>query len=159
MDILSQNMTILHNMANLLLEKETIYSEEVDQIMAGADYKHVAKELEKREKTRKRKEAKKRKAAEIEKAKQLQELKIKAAEALSSAGVITKQELDVIKQETQKMEQAAQTQSSKKAKPKRSSDKSVEAAEKPKAKPRTNSGAGKTTKSTKSNNSNDKNEQ
>lgn len=159
MDILSQNMTILHNMANLLLEKETIYSEEVDQIMAGADYKHVAKELEKREKTRKRKEAKKRKAAEIEKAKQLQELKIKAAEALSSAGVITKQELDVIKQETQKMEQAAQAQSSKKAKPKRISDKSVEAAEKPKAKSRTNSGAGKTTKSTKSNNSNDKNEQ
>lgn len=156
-DILKQNMNILHNMANLLLEKETIYSEEVDQIMNGADYKEVAKELDKREKTRKRKEAKKRKLAEIEKAKQLQELKIKAAEALSSAGVITKQEFDVIKQESEKLEQSLQVDEKPKAKV------AVETKTQQKAKLEKETGAKTTTKNstkpTKNNNSNDKNEQ
>lgn len=102
-EILSNNRSILDNMSNLLLEKETIYSDEVDKIMKGADYKEVAKELEKKERQRKRKEAKKRKEAEEAKAKQLQELKLKAAEALNSAGVITKQELQIIKEENLKL--------------------------------------------------------
>ena len=103
--ILSDNRDILDNMSNLLLEKETIYSEEVDKIMAGVNYKEIAKELDKKEKNRKKKEEKRRKEAELEKARQLHELKVKAAEALSSAGVISKQELELIKEESKRLEQ------------------------------------------------------
>ncbi len=35
--ILNDKIDVLHNMANLLLERETIFSEEVDQIMEGVD--------------------------------------------------------------------------------------------------------------------------
>ncbi len=117
-EILNTNKDKLENMTKLLLEKETIYSDEVTAIMEGKNYKEVAKDLEKKEKLKKKKEAKKRKDAEIERAKQLQDLKLKAAEALSSAGVITKQELEAIKEEGKAIEQkitgsSKQTKSSK----------------------------------------------
>ncbi len=128
-EILTKNRNILDNMANLLLEKETIYSDEVDKIMKGVDFKEVAKDLDKRERARKRKEAQKRKVAEEEKAKQIQELKLKAAEALSSAGVITKQELEVIKEESQKLNAPAEEKPVKKEK---------SATRKPKAENKTN---------------------
>ena len=98
--LLTENRSILDNMANLLIEKETIYAEEVDAIINGADYKEVAKKLEeKAEEAKKRNEERKRKAEE-ENFKRMQELKIKAAEALTNAGVITKQDYEMIKNET-----------------------------------------------------------
>ena len=98
--LLTENRKILDNMANLLIEKETIYAEEVDAIINGADYKEVAKKLEeKAEEAKKRNEERKRKAEE-ENFKRMQELKIKAAEALTNAGVITKQDYEMIKNET-----------------------------------------------------------
>ena len=103
-EILTKNHKVLENMARLLLEKETIYSEEVDQIMKGTDYKEVIKDIDRRDRNKKRKEAKKRKIVEQEKEKQLQELKLKAAEALSSAGVITKQELELIKEQSKQLQ-------------------------------------------------------
>jgi len=126
-DILTTNRSIMDNMANLLLEKETIYADEVDRIMKGENFKEIAKDLEKKERSRKRKEAKKRKIAEEEKAKQLQELKLKAAEALSSAGVITKQELEVIKEENNKLAKPE-------SKPEPESNKPAKNASKPKTK-------------------------
>lgn len=118
-EILTKNRHILDNMSLLLLEKETIYGEEVDRIMKGDDYKDIVKDLDKKERARKRREAKKRKAAELEKAKQISELKLKAAEALSNAGVITKQELEVIKKESETLQQ----EDTKKEKPKPKSKK------------------------------------
>ena len=98
--LLTENRSILDNMANLLIEKETIYAEEVDAIINGADYKEVAKKLEeKAEEAKKRNEERKRKAEE-ENFKRMQELKIKAAEALTNAGVISKQDYEMIKNET-----------------------------------------------------------
>ena len=98
--ILTENRNILENMANLLIEKETIYAEEVDAIINGADYKEVAKQLDKKVEEAKKRNEEKKKRAEEENFRRMQELKIKAAEALSNAGVISKQDLDMIKSET-----------------------------------------------------------
>ena len=98
--VLLKNRNILDNMAKLLIEKETIYAEEVDAIINGVDYTEVVKKLEqKAEESKKRNEERKKKAEE-ENAKKMQELKLKAAEALTNAGVISKQDYEMIKNET-----------------------------------------------------------
>lgn len=98
--ILTDNRKILDNMANLLIEKETIYAEEVDAIINGADYKEVAKKLDEKAAESKKRNEERKKKAEEENFKRMQELKIKAAEALTNAGVITKQDYEMIKNET-----------------------------------------------------------
>ena len=98
--ILTDNRSILDNMAQLLIEKETIYSEEVDAIINGANYKDVAKSLEVKEAEAKKRNEEHRKKAEQENLKKMQELKLKAAEALTNAGVISKQDYEMIKNET-----------------------------------------------------------
>lgn len=52
--LLTENRAILDNMARVLVEKETIYNEEVTLLMQGASYKEVLEEMEKAEGTRKK---------------------------------------------------------------------------------------------------------
>ena len=47
--LLSENKSILENMARVLIEKETIYTEEVDLLMEGKDYKEVLAYMEEHE--------------------------------------------------------------------------------------------------------------
>lgn len=47
--LLSENRTILENMARVLIEKETIYTEEVDMLMEGKSYKEVLAYMEENE--------------------------------------------------------------------------------------------------------------
>ncbi len=47
--LLSENRSILDNMARVLIERETIYAEEVDMLMAGKDYKEVIEHMDKNE--------------------------------------------------------------------------------------------------------------
>lgn len=96
---LEDNRQILENMAQLLLEKETIYTDEVDMLIKGVDPKEVAKSIDKKEKTRKRKEEKIKKEQEIEQAKKLQQVKLQAATALNKAGILSTSELEMIKKE------------------------------------------------------------
>ncbi len=56
--ILKDNKDLLEEMAKLLLERETIYKEEVDMIMAGKKTEEIVKYMEKREKEQKAKEEK-----------------------------------------------------------------------------------------------------
>ena len=44
--LLSEHRAILDNMARVLIEKETIYTEEVDLLMEGKDYKEVLQYME-----------------------------------------------------------------------------------------------------------------
>ncbi len=44
--LLKDNISILENMARLLVERETIYTEEVDMLMAGDDYKKVMEAMD-----------------------------------------------------------------------------------------------------------------
>ncbi len=47
--LLSENRSILDNMARVLIEKETIYTEEVDMLMEGKSYSEVLKYMEEHE--------------------------------------------------------------------------------------------------------------
>ena len=47
--LLKENRSILDNMSRVLVEKETIYTEEVRMLMDGATYKEVIEEMDKRE--------------------------------------------------------------------------------------------------------------
>lgn len=98
--ILTENKNVLENMAKLLLEKETIYSEEVDLVMKGMNYQEIVKIIDKKDKAKQRKEARKRKMVEEEQAKRMQELKEQAAQALNKAGVLTEDELKMIRDDT-----------------------------------------------------------
>ena len=101
--ILSDRKDILDNFANLLLEKETIYTREVDEIMAGKDYKEIVERLNEEEKERKKHHDKVRREQEKDQLLKMQTLKEQAAEALNNAGVISKEELDNIKSQGQKL--------------------------------------------------------
>ena len=48
--LLSENRSILDNMAHVLVERETIYTAEVDMLMKGADYKEVLDYMEQHDK-------------------------------------------------------------------------------------------------------------
>jgi cell division protease FtsH len=47
--LLQENRSILDNMSRVLVEKETIYTEEVRMLMEGASYKEVIEKMERRE--------------------------------------------------------------------------------------------------------------
>ena len=98
-DLLSKKRALLDNMSNLLLEEETIYSEEVDELIAGKDSKEISARLHEKEQTRKKKAENIRKEQEFVKQEKLQELKIKAAEALKEAGVIGDRDFEKLKED------------------------------------------------------------
>ena len=87
--VLKDNVDKLNVMAHVLLEKETIYSEEVDLIMNGATAEEViAKINEKAEILRKQEElARQERERQTEQA--LMELRERAQRALYEAGVVT----------------------------------------------------------------------
>lgn len=95
--ILSENMPILENFAKLLIEKETIYTKEVDQVMAGVDYKEICKQIDKDNAERAKKDAERKEQQEHDQKLKLQLLKEQTAEALNNAGVISKEEFESIK--------------------------------------------------------------
>jgi len=105
-DVLSEKIDILHEMAKLLLARETIYKEEVDMIMAGKKTAEIIAYLEKKEKSQKEKEEKLR--AEREKAEKLRNFEKKLAEGenLLKMGIITQEELDNLKKEYEVMKKA-----------------------------------------------------
>ena len=96
-EVLTENIEILHEMAKLLLARETIYKEEVDMILAGKKTEEIVKIMQKREEEQKEKEF--RLKAEREKIAKLENFKKKIAEGenLIKMGIITEQELDQLK--------------------------------------------------------------
>ncbi len=101
LNILTEKHQILDNMANLLLREETIYQEEVDEIMAGEAYEVVAQKLDDKLKARKEADDKHQREQEVLRKAKMHELKAQTAEALFKAGVISEKELNAIKQETE----------------------------------------------------------
>lgn len=91
-DIITKNMDKLKTMSEILLEKETIYSEEVDLIMKGRSAKSIIKQMDVSAEKNKLQAEKDRIEAELEKVKREQSVRIKTAGALKDAGVITDEE-------------------------------------------------------------------
>ena len=96
-DVLSEKIDILHEMAKLLLARETIYKEEVDMIMAGKKTEEIVAILEKREKEQKAKEEMLKKERERNEKLANFERKIAEGENLLKMGIISQEELDVLK--------------------------------------------------------------
>lgn len=99
-EILTEKRKIMDNMANLLLMQETIYQEEVDEIMSGKDAKTVSDELTEKLKKRKDYDDKRQLELKLQSEMKAQEMKQQTAVALKNAGVISQSELEIIKQET-----------------------------------------------------------
>ena len=98
-EIMTEKVDILHEMAKVLLARETIYKEEVDMIMAGKKADEVIAIAEKKEKSQREKE-KKIKEEKLKNEKLASyEKKIAEGEKLVSLGVITSEELDAVKKE------------------------------------------------------------
>lgn len=102
-DLLLKKKPLLESMADLLLKEETIYGEEVDDLIAGKSSDEIEKKLHEKEQKRKEKEDEIRKENELVKQAKLQELKMKAAEALKEAGVLGKDEYDKLASEYEKI--------------------------------------------------------
>ena len=106
--LLQEKHDILDNLANLLLLEETIYQDEVDAIMRGEDYQEIAKQLDEKIRLRKEADEKHQKEQEILQKAKMQEMKEQTAEALFKAGVISEQELNVIKDETKAVKEESE---------------------------------------------------
>jgi len=99
-EILTEKKAILENMANLLLDKETIYEDEVNAILAGKDYKEVAKELTTKMEQKKERDELKQLEQKLAHEEKMQELKEQTAAAFKKAGVISESEFEMIRKET-----------------------------------------------------------
>lgn len=105
-ELLANNINLLHEMAELLLEKETIYKDEVDMLMAGKSKEEIIAEMDRKEKEQAEKE---RAIHEKNKKEQkLAELKRKKEEGnkLKQAGVISATEYETIVKEVEEFEKS-----------------------------------------------------
>ena len=102
--ILKENKKLMDEMSNLLFEKETIYKEEVDLIMKGEPVEKIIVEMEKKAKERKKKEEKAKAESIISKKIRDLEKRLKTAEMLMKAGVITNKEFESLKNSKEKLE-------------------------------------------------------
>jgi cell division protease FtsH len=90
--ILSDNIELLHNMSKLLLEKETIYKQEVDMLVEGKSVEEIIEHMDKQEKARKTKAEKGRKEKEEQNKLRELEMKVRTSEVFLKHGIISEQE-------------------------------------------------------------------
>ena len=86
--LLTENIDKLHAMANLLLQRETIYSEEVDKIMAGVSNEDIITEMKAKEDAEKEKLDKEKQIKVDEDRKKIEELKNRAFAVMRENGVL-----------------------------------------------------------------------
>lgn len=108
--ILSENSDIMKNMAELLLEKETIYTEEVDMLIQGKSKQEVAEHMDKQVEARKQKEDEDKKKQEIEKQIKEADMKLQTAKMYLKNQIITEQEYLAIEQERNEKVQQLESQ-------------------------------------------------
>ncbi len=94
--LLSDNVNLLHEMSNLLLEKETINKDEIDMLMEGKKADEIAKIMTQREKTQKAKEEKIKAEQERQAKIASYENKVKEGQKLLAEGIITENEYQTI---------------------------------------------------------------
>ncbi len=105
-DVLTENIDLLHELAKLLLARETIYKEEVDMILAGKKTEEIVRIMEEREKKQKEKEQKLREQKEARDKLESFRKKIADGENFVKMGIITESELAALKKEYAEFEKA-----------------------------------------------------
>lgn len=101
--IIESHLKEMNTMIEILLEKETIYFNEVDLIMKGKTAKQILSIMEKEETRNKAKIEIERAEAELEKVKKEQAIRLKTAEALKNGGVISQDDVEKIKLDSDKI--------------------------------------------------------
>lgn len=97
--ILTDNKEYVKQMAELLLEKDTIYKDEVDMILAGKSKEEIVKHMEEEAEKRRKEEEKVRQENEREKKIKEINLRVKTAEMYLKEGIISKEDFDLIVKE------------------------------------------------------------
>lgn len=97
--ILTDNVSLMHEMVKLLLERETIYKQETDLLLEGKTAQEVLAIMEKKDKEQKEKEAKQREAMQKEMRLASYRQKVVDGEKLLISGIITQEEYEAIKKE------------------------------------------------------------
>ncbi len=98
-EILTDNIEILHEMAKLLLARETIYKEEVDLIIAGKKTEEIIKLMDEKDRLQKEKEQKIREEKLVVDRFQNYYKKVAEGDRFLAMGVISQEEYDTIKKE------------------------------------------------------------
>ena len=104
-NLLTENRKIMDKMSELLILKETIYKEEVDMLMAGKSVKAIVSVMDKKAQELKEREDKGRKDNEYNRKLNDLQNKIKTAEMLLKAGVISQEEYDKLCETKNKLEE------------------------------------------------------
>ncbi|NCB48953.1 MAG: hypothetical protein EOM55_05030, partial [Clostridia bacterium] len=102
-EIIKKHVKQIDTMIEVLLEKETIYYNEVELIMKGKTARQVLLQMEKEETRNKTKIELERAEAELEKVKKEQNIRIKTAEALKNGGVLSQEEMEKVKEDSSKI--------------------------------------------------------
>ena len=101
-EILSKRKDVIEKVRDILLNKETIYKEEFEMLYAGASVEEVEFEIDKKEEEKRAiQEKAKQEAIEERKNRDIKQ-RVETAVALEKAGVITKEDLENIKKETER---------------------------------------------------------
>ena len=90
--LLTDNIDKLHAMAELLIKCETIYTEEVNDIMNGVPNEEIIKKLEERERAEEEELKKEKEMQENAEKQRLEEIKAKAFEAMKQSGIIVEEQ-------------------------------------------------------------------
>ena len=101
--IVKDHIKEMNVMIDVLLEKETIYFKDVEMIMAGKSVEEVLAEMEKEETRNKARIELERAEAELEQVKKEQAVRIKTAEALKGGGVLSQEEIEKVKKDSDKV--------------------------------------------------------
>ncbi len=100
-EILLKKKDIIEKVKNILLEKETIYKEEFEMLYNGASVEEVKLAIDKKEEEKRAiQEKAKKEAIEELKTREMKQ-RVETAEALARAGVISKEDYENIKKETE----------------------------------------------------------
>ena len=102
-EIIGSHLKEMNTMIEVLLEKETIYFNEVELIMKGKTTKQILNIMAKEEIRNKAKIEIERAEADLERVKKEQAIRIKTAEALKNGGVITEEEIEKAKVDSEKV--------------------------------------------------------
>ncbi len=94
--ILLDNENYLHELAKLLIEKETIYKNELDMLLAGKTTEQIVKHMNNEVKKRKKKEEEVRAEFDLIKKVKENEVKVKTAEVFLKNGIINQDEYNKI---------------------------------------------------------------
>ena len=101
--LLETKRELLDRMSKLLLAEETIYAEEVDELIAGKDSEEISRRLHEKAEKRKEKEEVIRKEQAYVKEEKTQILRIKAAEALRKEGLLNEEDFKRLKSDLDKI--------------------------------------------------------